>query len=60
MELNCYRAYGARDEVLFVIRPDGYIGYRSEPANPERLEAWLATIFKLDAQPPKVPDQPSS
>jgi 2-polyprenyl-6-methoxyphenol hydroxylase-like FAD-dependent oxidoreductase len=55
-----HRAYGARDEVLFVIRPDGYIGYRSEPANPERLEAWLATIFKPDVQPPIVPDQSSS
>lgn len=55
-----HRAYGARDEILFVIRPDGYIGHRSEPADPERLEAGLSKVFKLDVQPPIVPDQSSS
>lgn len=41
------RAYGARNEVLLLLRPDGYIAYRSEPADPEKLEAYLATIFTV-------------
>ncbi len=54
------RVYKVRDEVLLVIRPDGYVAFRSEPADPEKLAAYLAMMFKPDGQPPIAPDQSSS
>ncbi|HVX11338.1 MAG TPA: FAD-dependent monooxygenase [Pirellulales bacterium] len=47
-----HRAYGVRDEVLFLVRPDGYLAYRGEPADPGKLGAFLARLFKPDAQAP--------
>jgi FAD binding domain len=44
-ESDVHRRYGARSECLYLVRPDGYVGYRSQPADGERLEAYLATIF---------------
>ena len=40
-----HRRYGAGSECLYVIRPDGYIGYRSQPAQVEPVMGYLATIF---------------
>lgn len=40
------RIYAVRDEVLILVRPDGYLAYRGEPAQPEKLEAYLARLFK--------------
>jgi 2-polyprenyl-6-methoxyphenol hydroxylase-like FAD-dependent oxidoreductase len=40
-----HREYGADDEVLYLIRPDGYIGYRSQPAAAGPLRAYLDRIF---------------
>jgi 2-polyprenyl-6-methoxyphenol hydroxylase-like FAD-dependent oxidoreductase len=40
-----HRSYGVRDEMLFLVRPDGYLAYRSEPADAEKLEAYLTRIF---------------
>jgi len=37
--------YGAAKECLYLIRPDGYIGYRSLPANDDKLRAYLQRIF---------------
>lgn len=37
--------YGAGAECLYVIRPDGHIGYRSQPAEQESLMKWLSSIF---------------
>jgi 2-polyprenyl-6-methoxyphenol hydroxylase-like FAD-dependent oxidoreductase len=37
--------YGARSECLYVIRPDGYVGYRSQPADAGKLVAYLERIF---------------
>lgn len=31
-ELTCHHLYGASTESLYLIRPDGYIGFRSQPA----------------------------
>jgi hypothetical protein len=55
-----HRVYRVGGEVLFVIRPDGYVAFRSEPADAEGLTAYLATMFKDAAQPPTAPDQSSS
>jgi hypothetical protein len=47
--------YGARKETLYYIRPDGYIGFRSRPANAEALAHYLGRIFKTE---PAVPGTP--
>jgi 2-polyprenyl-6-methoxyphenol hydroxylase-like FAD-dependent oxidoreductase len=40
-----HRAYGADGEVLFLIRPDGYIGFRCQPAAAGPLESYLGSVF---------------
>ena len=40
-----HHRYGARIESLYLIRPDGYIGFRSQPADGEALQSYLAKIF---------------
>lgn len=39
--------YGARRQSLYFIRPDGYIGLRSQPASEEQLLGYLGKIFSL-------------
>jgi 2-polyprenyl-6-methoxyphenol hydroxylase-like FAD-dependent oxidoreductase len=41
-----HKRYGARSECLYLIRPDGYVGYRCQPANGDALAAYLKTIFR--------------
>jgi 2-polyprenyl-6-methoxyphenol hydroxylase-like FAD-dependent oxidoreductase len=40
-----HHRYGARNACLYVVRPDGYIGFRSQPPDPEALKAYFAQIF---------------
>ena len=42
-----HRRYGAGAASLYFIRPDGYIGFRSQPAREEPLLAYLGGIFLL-------------
>ncbi|HET6881829.1 MAG TPA: FAD-dependent oxidoreductase [Pirellulales bacterium] len=44
-----HRTYGVRDEMLFLVRPDGYLAYRAEPADADKLAAYLTGHFKPDA-----------
>lgn len=37
--------YGARAECLYLIRPDLYVGYRSQPADRDALLEYLSRIF---------------
>jgi 2-polyprenyl-6-methoxyphenol hydroxylase-like FAD-dependent oxidoreductase len=37
--------YGGESECLYLIRPDGYVGYRSEPATASALHDYLGRIF---------------
>jgi 2-polyprenyl-6-methoxyphenol hydroxylase-like FAD-dependent oxidoreductase len=37
--------YGARAECLYLLRPDLYIGFRSQPADQDALFAYLESIF---------------
>ena len=37
--------YGAVKESLYVVRPDGYVGYRSEPATASAFNDYLVAIF---------------
>jgi 2-polyprenyl-6-methoxyphenol hydroxylase-like FAD-dependent oxidoreductase len=39
------RLYGATRKSAFLIRPDGYVGYRGEPLEAERLAAHLKMVF---------------
>jgi hypothetical protein len=40
-----HHRYGATIESLYLIRPDGYVGFRSQPADGEVLHSYLAKIF---------------
>ena len=40
-----HQRYGARSDCLYLIRPDGHIGYRSQPADLLKLEAYLQRLF---------------
>jgi 2-polyprenyl-6-methoxyphenol hydroxylase-like FAD-dependent oxidoreductase len=41
---ECHRSYGAFSESLYLIRPDGYIGYRCQGANVNKLMAYLQKV----------------
>jgi 2-polyprenyl-6-methoxyphenol hydroxylase-like FAD-dependent oxidoreductase len=40
-----HRRYGATSESLYLIRPDGYVGFRSRPADLAALREQLARVF---------------
>jgi 2-polyprenyl-6-methoxyphenol hydroxylase-like FAD-dependent oxidoreductase len=40
-----HRHFGAGSECLYLIRPDGYVGYRSLPADEAKLFEYLGSIF---------------
>src|SRR5206468_3405214 len=44
-EGELHRQYGAGYGCLYLIRPDGYVGYRSQPADDGRLTAYLQTML---------------
>ncbi len=39
-----HHRYGGRSECLYLIRPDGYVAYRSEPADADRLIEYLDDV----------------
>jgi 2-polyprenyl-6-methoxyphenol hydroxylase-like FAD-dependent oxidoreductase len=44
-----HKTYGASSECLYLIRPDGYIGFRSQPASLDDLVKYLSGVFVLSA-----------
>jgi hypothetical protein len=40
-----HHSYGARSACLYVVRPDGYIGFRSQPPDSEALRSYFTKIF---------------
>lgn len=46
-EQQLHRRYGAGAASLYFIRPDGYIGFRSQPAREEPLLEYLGKLFLL-------------
>jgi 2-polyprenyl-6-methoxyphenol hydroxylase-like FAD-dependent oxidoreductase len=40
-----HERYGARTDCLYLVRPDGYIGFRCQPIDVESLRAYLESIF---------------
>jgi hypothetical protein len=41
-----HRRYGAGSECLYLLRPDGYVGFRSQPASWKALEEHLSQILR--------------
>ncbi|RDV15977.1 hypothetical protein DXT99_06275 [Pontibacter diazotrophicus] len=40
------RAYGVKKEAIFIIRPDGHIGFRTSSLNTEAIEEYFTKILK--------------
>jgi 2-polyprenyl-6-methoxyphenol hydroxylase-like FAD-dependent oxidoreductase len=40
-----HRHFGCGSEALYLVRPDGYLAFRSQPAVPEKILGYLDTIF---------------
>ena len=48
-ESEVHVRYGARSECLYLVRPDGYVAYRCQPADGKHLGAYLQSIFTASA-----------
>ncbi len=46
-----HHRYGARSACLYVVRPDGYIGFRSQPPDPEALKSYFTPNISLEEGP---------
>jgi 2-polyprenyl-6-methoxyphenol hydroxylase-like FAD-dependent oxidoreductase len=44
-EMSCHHKYGAGANCLYLVRPDGYVGFRSQPIDLKQLQDYLAFIF---------------
>lgn len=44
-EMSSHHRYGAGANCMYLIRPDGYVGFRSQPMDLELLLAYLKRIF---------------
>jgi hypothetical protein len=38
-------SYGAQESSVFLIRPDGYVGFRADAENAGRLLGWLDRLL---------------
>jgi len=45
-EGEMHRRFGARSECLYLVRPDGYVAYRCQPADEHRFSAYLDRLFR--------------
>lgn len=43
--LHMHGAFGAGRASVYLIRPDGYVGFRNQPVDVEALSAYLAALF---------------
>lgn len=48
-EMALRQAYAASPECLYLVRPDGYIGFRSYPADEASLHGYLRQLFSQDS-----------
>jgi 2-polyprenyl-6-methoxyphenol hydroxylase-like FAD-dependent oxidoreductase len=46
------RAFGAETECLYLLRPDLYVGFRSQPADEARLLAYLRPLLRVTGEAP--------
>jgi 2-polyprenyl-6-methoxyphenol hydroxylase-like FAD-dependent oxidoreductase len=45
-EALCHRRYGAASECLYLVRPDGYIAFRSQPARAAALHDYMRRLWR--------------
>ena len=45
VDRSLHHRFGAGTTCVYLTRPDGYVGYRKEPADAEKLWAYLDRIF---------------
>lgn len=45
LELSLHHRYGVGSECLYLVRPDGYVGFRSQPVDERQLREYLERIF---------------
>ena len=50
-EANATCRYGARAGCLYLVRPDGYVGFRAQPVDPEALLAYLDRLYQSANEP---------
>jgi 2-polyprenyl-6-methoxyphenol hydroxylase-like FAD-dependent oxidoreductase len=43
---DAHHRYGARADCLYLVRPDGYVGFRAQPARAEGLQSHLARLVE--------------
>ncbi|MCU0534177.1 MAG: hypothetical protein MUD14_09815 [Hydrococcus sp. Prado102] len=43
-QAQCHQHYGATGQCLYLIRPDGYIGYRSQSTEIDKLKTYLQKL----------------
>ena len=43
--LAMHSAFGAAVATIVLVRPDGYVGFRNQPADPAALAEYLASIL---------------
>ena len=43
--LAAHARFGAEAACLYLVRPDGYVGYRAQPPDPEKLAEYLGRVF---------------
>jgi hypothetical protein len=46
---DAHHRYAATAESLYLVRPDGYVAYRSQPASVGPLLDHLGSVFRLNA-----------
>lgn len=49
-EGSLHRRYGAEAGALYLVRPDGYIGYRDREANLGEIRRYLGKVFSSPSQ----------
>ena len=47
-EAQLHHLYGARNACLYLLRPDGYVGFRSQPAEFASLQEYLLHALSLE------------
>lgn len=54
-DVEARQVYGTRSEALYLVRPDGHIGFRGQPAEAPALLAHLRTVYGENRTPPAEP-----
>ena len=49
---EAHKLYGAQSATVVLVRPDGYIGVRTQPASEHALFTYLDDVFQVSAQQP--------